>query len=69
MTAIYFMEGDTQSAVEGYEELRYGKFQTWMFETRSYMKRGLMVLAETRKHGKHIPKFSLKPELWIYGPP
>ena len=57
---LVFVEGDTQSSVEGYEELRYGKFQTWMFETRYEMKLGLKNLVGYRNCGNHTPKFSLK---------
>ena len=56
---LVFVEGDTQSSVEGYEELRYGKFQTWMFKTRYDMKEGLKDLVVRRKRGRHIPVFSL----------
>ena len=62
---LFFVEGDTQNSVEGFEELRVGKFQTWMFETRFEMKQGLRDLAERRKHGRHIPRFSLTHDILI----
>ena len=58
------MEGDTQNSVEGFEELRVGKSQIWMFGTRSKMKEGLRDLVVRRKRGRHIPVFSLTSDPW-----
>ena len=56
---LFFVEGDTQNSVEGFEELRVGKSQIWMFGTRLKMKEGLKDLVVRRKRGRHIPVFSL----------
>ena len=48
---LVFVEGNTQSSVEGYEELRVGKFQTRMFDTRKEMKYWLNTLVKRRKYG------------------
>ena len=61
---LVFVEGDTQSSVEGFEELRVGKFQTWMFKPRDGMKEGLRDLVVRRKRGRHIPVFSLTSDPW-----
>jgi len=61
---LFFVEGDTQNSVEGFEELRVGKSQTWMFGTRSKMKEGLRDLVVRRKRGRHIPVFSLASDPW-----
>lgn len=46
------MEGYTHSSVEGYEELRVGKFRTWMFDTRNEMKYWLKNIVKIRESDK-----------------
>ena len=39
---LVLVEGNTHSSVEGYEELRFGKFRTKTFETRQEMKQWML---------------------------
>ena len=49
---LVFVEGYTHSSVEGYEELRVGKFRTWMFDTRNEMKYWLKNIVKIRESDK-----------------